>query len=220
MRIFRLFLAAVTALSLALPGLAAPVKGQDYTLLSPPQPVEPGKKVEVIEFFAYYCPHCYALDRPLTDWAKAHADQVVFKRVHVSYDGQPMPQQKLYFALETVGKAQEWQSKIFDAMHVQHVRLNSDDDVIDYATKAGIMDRAAFTNLYNSFAVQTKVLRAIQMMSAYQINSWPTIVVDGKYVTSPGQAGSRMQTYEENQAGQLMLKVMDELVDQVAKTRH
>ena len=219
MRTIRLLLATLALLCLAAPGYTASVQGQDYTLLSPPQPTVSGKKVEVIEFFAYYCPHCYALDRPLTEWVKANADKIVFKRVHVSPNGEPMPQQRLYYTLDAMGKAEEYQSKVFYAMHVQHVHLNTDDDVIDFIVKSGI-DRNKFTQLYNSVTVQTKVQRSLQMMSSYKINSWPTIVIDGKYVTTPAQAGSRMPTNDETAANQLMLKVMDDLVDQLAKTRH
>jgi len=219
MRTIRLLLATLALLCLAAPGYTASVQGQDYTLLSPPQPTVSGKKVEVIEFFAYYCPHCDALDRPLTEWAKAHADEIVFKRVHVSPNGEPIPQQRLYYTLDAMGKAEEYQSKVFNAIHVQRLHLNTDEDVIDFIVKSGI-DRNKFTQLYNSVTVQTKVQRSLQMMSSYQISSWPTIVIDGKYVTTPAQAGSRMPTNDETAANQLMLKVMDDLVDQLAKTRH
>ena len=219
MRIIRLLLASLALLCFAVPGYTASVQGEDYTLLSPPQPTVSGKKVEVIEFFAYDCPHCYALDRPLTEWAKADADKIVFKRVHVSPNGEPTPQQRLYYTLDAMGKAEEYQSRVLYAMHVQHVRLNTDDDVIDFMVRSGI-DRNKFNEIYNSFSVQTKMQRSLQMMSSYQIHSWPTIVIDGKYVTSPALAGSRMPSHEENAANLLMLKVMDNLVDQLAKTRH
>jgi len=219
MRIIRLLLTTLALLCLAIPGYTASVQGEDYTLLSPPQPTEAGKKVEVIKFFAYYCPHCYALDRPLTEWAKAHADKIVFKRVHVSPGGEPMPQQRLYYTLDAMGKAEEYQSKVFHAIHVQRVRLNTDDDVIDFMAKSGI-DRNKFTQIYNSFSVQTKVQRSLQMMSSYHINSWPTIVIDGTYVTSPAQASSRMPAHDDTTVNLLMLKVMDDLVEQLAKTRH
>ncbi|MBV8633082.1 MAG: thiol:disulfide interchange protein DsbA/DsbL [Burkholderiaceae bacterium] len=220
MRIFRFLLAALTALCFAAASQAAPVQGQDYTLLSLAQPTEPGKKVEVIEFFAYYCPHCNALDPDLSTWVKSHADKIVFKRVHVSANGEPMAQQRLFYALEAMGNVESFHAKIFHAMHVEHDRVNTDDDAINLAVKLGL-DRAKFTSYYNSFAVQTKVQRAIQMMQSYQISSWPTIVIDGKYVTSPSVVGAHMGGgYEEHGAGLLLLKVMDELVDQQLKTRH
>ena len=53
--------------------LAAPayaqVQGQDYQLLTPPQPTATPDKVEVIEFFSYGCPHCYALQPQVVKWA-------------------------------------------------------------------------------------------------------------------------------------------------------
>ncbi len=219
MRIFRFLMAALAALCFVASSQAAPVQGQDYTLLSPPQPTEPGKKIEVIEFFAYYCPHCNSLDPALTEWVKAHADKINFKRVHVSNNGEPMPQQRLFYAIDAMGKIDDYHAKIFHAMHVEHVRVNTDDDAINLAVKLGL-DRAKFTSYYNSFTVQTKVQRAIQMMTNYQISSWPTIIVDGKYSTSPPQAASRTPTVDEVEAGRIMLKMLDELVDQVAKSRH
>jgi protein dithiol oxidoreductase (disulfide-forming) len=215
-------------LGLSIPGYAASVQGVDYTLLSPPQPTESGKKLEVIEFFAYCSPHCYTLDRPLTEWVKAHADKIVFKRVHVSPNGVPMPQQRLYYTLDyytldyytldVMGKAEEYQSKVFNAIHLQHVRLNTDDDVINFMAKPGI-DRNKFIQIYNSFPVQTKVQRSLQMMSICQINSWPTIVIDGTYVTSPAQTSSRMPMRDDTTANLSTLKVVDDLVGQLAKTR-
>ena len=98
--------------------------------------------------------------------------------------------------------------------------VNTDADAISLAVKLGF-GRAKFTAFYNSFTVQTKVQRALQMMTNYQISSWPTLIVDGKYVTSPPVAAARMGSNDSEQvAVALMLKVMDELVDQQLKTRH
>jgi len=216
---FRFLVAALTVLCVAAAVQAAPVLGQDYTQLASPQPTEPGKKVEVIEFFAYYCPHCNALEPSLEAWVAAHADKIVFKRVPTSYDGQPMAQQRLYYALEMMGNVEQYHAKVFQAMHFNHVHVDTDDDAIDLAVKLGL-DRAKFTSYYQSFAVQSKVQHALLMTSNYEISSWPTVILDGKYMTSPTQAGARMgDDYKENVANAMMLKVMDDLVDQLAKNR-
>ena len=55
-----LAVAAWFALSAA--GAAEPVEGKDYARLKNPQPTETGKKIEVIEFFSYGCPHCADLE--------------------------------------------------------------------------------------------------------------------------------------------------------------
>ena len=51
------------------------------TLLNPPQPTDGGGKIEVIEFFWYGCPHCYAMEPTVNAWLKTAPKDVVFKRV-------------------------------------------------------------------------------------------------------------------------------------------
>ncbi len=223
MRTLRLLLAALSVVGFmgaasAAPAAPAPVpvEGQDYKLLTPAQPTEPGKKVEVIEFFAYYCPHCNALDRGLTEWARAQGDRIVFKHVHVSNNGEPMAQQKLYYALESMGKAEQYQSVIFNAIHVQHHRFSEDNEIIDFAVKDLGMNRDKFTLLLNSFSVQSKVSHALQQMHSYQIDTWPTLVIDGKYVTSPSIAGAGK---DEIKAQPFLFKALDGLVDMRFKER-
>ena len=51
---------------------AAPIKDKEYTLVEPALPPldgNSGKKVEVIEFFYYGCPHCYNLQPALNGWS-------------------------------------------------------------------------------------------------------------------------------------------------------
>ncbi|MGE5668772.1 MAG: thiol:disulfide interchange protein DsbA/DsbL, partial [Betaproteobacteria bacterium] len=79
-------MAAVAATTFALGSAAAPlVEGKNYVRLANPQPVDTGKKIEVIEFFSYGCPHCAALEPYLDAWrAKLPAD-VTFRRVPVLF---------------------------------------------------------------------------------------------------------------------------------------
>lgn len=210
MRVLRLLFSAFILLSAAAYG-ATPINGQDYGTLNPAQPTESGKKVEVIEFFAYYCPHCNALDPELANWVKTQGDNIVFKRVHTSVTGEPVPQQRLFYALESMGKEEQYHTKILYAIHFLKKHLDDDKEIIDFMVQQGI-DRQQFLDVYNSFTVQSKVKRAVQMQEAYDIHTWPTIVLDGRLVTSPPIAGGRLEKYDENTAQDLMLKIMDQLV--------
>src|SRR4051794_134709 len=62
-----------------------PVEGVDYRTLEKPQPTESDKKVEVTEFFWYSCPHCHAFEPSLVEWVKKQGDNIVFKRVPVTF---------------------------------------------------------------------------------------------------------------------------------------
>ena len=195
-----------------------PENGKEYTLLERPQPTEGGKKIEVIEFFAYYCPHCFVLDPTLADWVKKQGDNIVFKRVHVS-DPRVVPHQKLFYSLEAMGKAEELHMKIFNAFHVDRNRLQTDADVLEFVTKAGI-DKQKFLDVYNSFAVQSKLNRSAQLMTSYQIDSWPKIAVDGRFMTSPVMAGSGLGRVSELAQNQALLPVLDALIAKIQKEKN
>jgi thiol:disulfide interchange protein DsbA len=194
---------------------ANPQEGKDYTLLDKPMQTEPGQKVEVIEFFSYACPHCYALDPALHQWVKKQGDRVSFKRVPASFRPSWTVLQKLYYALEAMGKLEELHPKVFGAIHEQRQRLETDAAVTDFVVKYGI-DRAKFLEAYNSFGVQTKVNRAMQLQEAMQVNSVPLVIVGGRYVTSPAQVGSTMGQQPEHILHAGMLQVTDWLVNKSA----
>jgi thiol:disulfide interchange protein DsbA len=166
---------------------ADPTNGLGYLFLPDQQNTDSVKKVEVIEFFAYYCPHCYVLEPSLKAWAKKHGENIVFKRVHVSRDANVAPQQRLFFTLEALGLTEQYHDKVFHAMHVERQRLNSDELVFEFVTKQGI-DRKKFIDAYGSFGVAAKMRRANEMMNTYKVDAWPMIAMGGRFITSPSLA--------------------------------
>jgi thiol:disulfide interchange protein DsbA len=193
----------------------APKDGVEYLTLAAAQPVDVGRKVEVIEFFAYYCPHCYAFEPALQAWVKQQGDNIVFKRVHVARDANVAPQQRLFFTLEAMDLLERYHDQVFAAMHVDRLRLNSDEQVFDWAAKNGI-DRARFVDTYRSFGIQQRLRRAGAMMDAYRIDRWPMVAIGGRFLTSPSHANTAAiaagKTRTESQQGQVALQVMDYLV--------
>lgn len=190
---------------------AAPQNGIDYRTLDKPQSIDPGKKIEVTEFFWYSCPHCFAFEPYLEEWVKKHGDTVDFKRVPVNFRESFIPQQKLYYALEAMGKSEEMQSKVFNAIHVEHQNLDTDAAILDFVVKHGI-DKQKFIAAYNAFGTQAKVKRALSLQDGYKIDGVPTVAVDGKYETSPSIVGGAMGQQPESVLATATLKVMDALV--------
>jgi thiol:disulfide interchange protein DsbA len=212
----RLFCASLLGLAAAavLPGAGAtePQDGAGYLTLAPPQPTDSGRKVEVIEFFAYYCPHCYAFEPVLAAWVRRQGDNIVFRRVHVPRDVHVAPQQRLFFTLKAMGLLEQYHDKVFAAMHVDRLRLDSDEQVFDWIAKNGI-DRARFIDTYRSFGIQQRLRRADAMMDAYRVDRWPVVVIDGRFLTSPSHASENTAAaLTEAQQQQRALQVMDTLV--------
>jgi thiol:disulfide interchange protein DsbA len=188
----------------ATPAATPPAAGREFRVLNPVQPVEvPAGKIEVLEFFAYWCPHCHSLEPVIETWRKTLAPDVVFRRLHVSFRETRI--QQLHYALEAMGRADELAARVFNAIHVERVRLDSPQKM----AQALGLDSAGFTEVYESFSVRTRVRRASQVSDAYNIDGVPALAVNGKYITAPSMTGS-------NQAA---LKVVDFLIQAERKAR-
>jgi thiol:disulfide interchange protein DsbA len=203
--------------SLASASPAVPQNGVDYITLTQPQPVQStGKKVEVIEFFMYHCPVCNALEPLLEDWIRQQGDRITVRRIHYPLTGQADPEAHLYLTLEALGRLGDMHEKVFKAVHVDHIRLNTDDAIIDWATKNGI-DRAQFLDAWNSFGVTTRLRQLGRIAAQYQVDSAPTLIVDGRYLTTPALESGQMQGADRDMVFKATLNVAAKLVDKVAQ---
>jgi thiol:disulfide interchange protein DsbA len=200
---------AVTA-SVAAPALVqaqqAPVEGKDYARLAQPIAMPATGKVEVVEFFGYWCPHCHAFEPLLDTWARKLPANVTFRRVPVAFSAPQEPYQRIFLALEAMGQLDAMHRKVFTAIHVQKQRLDKDADIVALMTANGI-DGAKFTETFKSFTVASKAKQARQLAEAYRIDGVPTIGVHGRYFTSPSMTGDHEKA----------LRVADFLIQRVGK---
>ena len=200
----------IVPLALALLFASAPAAalewGKDYIELSPqPTSVKRGQ-VEVLEFFWYKCPHCYHLEPELNAWVNKLPRNVVFKRLPGILSDAWMPLARAYYALEAVGLEEKLHGEVFQAIHAEHLDLDPPGAFLDWAAKKGA-DRKKLADAYNSFSVETKVMRARQLTRAFKLSGVPAFVVDGKYSTSAYLTGGVPQ----------MFKALDELIAQESK---
>src|ERR1051326_5773519 len=168
------------------------VEGKDYVRLKNPQPTETGKKVEVIEFFSYGCPHCSDLEPILDAWLAKLPPDVQFRRVPVMFQQRWEALARIYYTLDAMGDEQRLSPEVFKAIHGAGLPLYQDKAFFDWAAAHGL-DRAKVAEVYNSFAVNSKFNRAKSLAQAYNIQSVPTIIVDGKYMTSSDRVGTHAQ---------------------------
>lgn len=201
-----LFLLAFLAISLPAQALEA---GKDYVTISPAQPVSVKKgQVEVLEFFWYRCPHCFNLEPDLKAWIKKQPKHVVIKRVPAILNNGWDALARAYYALEALGLHDKLHEDLFKAFHVQGMDLTPEQAFYDWAVTKGV-DRAKLADAYNSFGVDTKVMRAQQLGRDYKLTGVPAIAVNGKFVTNVNMAGSHPDLF----------KVVDALIAQELKRK-
>jgi thiol:disulfide interchange protein DsbA len=203
--------ASLTPLAARAQGASAPQPGTDYIVLDRPQPpLEATDKIEVVDFFGYWCPHCFEFVGELEAWRKRLPADVAYRHVPVAFNPTENPLSMTFYALQTLDRLEDMHLKVFKAIHVEKKKLFDANDIADFMAANGI-DRAKWLSVYNSFSVASAVSRANQIWQAYRIDGTPTLACDGRYLTSPSIARNR------GSAG--ALAVMDYLLE-LARREH
>jgi thiol:disulfide interchange protein DsbA len=200
-------LVAALLLCLTAAGAAAQAVGRDYVVLKQPQPAESPGKIEVIEFFWYGCPHCHALQPTLSAWLKKKPADVEFRRVPAVFQDSWLPLTRLYYTLDAMGLADKLHHAVFAALHEQKVRLQDEKTITDWVVSKGV-DRQKFTETFNSFAVQSRTKRAMDLTRNYDVPGTPAIIVNGRYLTAPSMTLKSENTIDYER----FFKVLDQLI--------
>jgi len=170
-------------MAVALPAAAQqPRLNADYRLI-PQRPVESGDKIEVIDFFWYGCPYCNELQPPFERWRKRMPADVVLRRIPVVSHDNWGPHARIYFALEALGEVERLHLEVYRGYHVEDLYMSKPDVMAQWAVKHGI-DREKWLAAYNAPEMARKIQRAKELTKNYDIQGTPSIVVDGRYLTS------------------------------------
>jgi thiol:disulfide interchange protein DsbA len=164
--------------------------GKDFLTLDRPVATESGTgKIELIEFFWYSCPHCNMFEPSFAQWVKNAPKDVVVRRVPVSFRDDFAPQQRLFFTIEAMNLMESLHPKVFAAIHVEKLMLNTDASVLAWAEKQGV-DKVKFNEVYKSFGVASKLKRAVQLQNDFKVEGVPSLGVAGRYYIDGSLAGS------------------------------
>jgi len=203
-------LLAALMLLLSTSVMADPQVGIEFDRTTQVIPTDNPAKIEVMEIFWYGCPHCYHLEPQLAAWVKKLPGDVYFKRVPGLPRPDWAPMAKAYYAMETLGLLEKLHTPLFEAIHKQRVlRPNDDAGTIDWLTKQSGLDRKKVEEAYNSFSINTKLNRAAQIFRASGATGVPSLVIDGKYITSSTMAGGNVEA----------LKTADYIIENVRQDR-
>ncbi|MGQ0522584.1 MAG: thiol:disulfide interchange protein DsbA/DsbL [Betaproteobacteria bacterium] len=177
----------------------------DYRLIEP-QPVA-GARIEVIDFFWYGCPHCYTFQPALEEWIKRMPPDVVLRRIPAVLRDNWAPHARIFYTLEALGELDRLHQAVYHGYHVQELHMSKPEVMLQWAQRHGI-DGRRWTEAYGSAAVAQKVERAKELTADYNVQGTPSLVVDGRYLTSPAMARSE----------QRMIPILEELI-RIARTR-
>jgi thiol:disulfide interchange protein DsbA len=189
----------------------APYKlGEHYLKVRAAQPPANPAKVEVMEVFAYSCPHCYDLEPVLAKWVARQRPDVEFVRSPHTL-GLPANEarNRAFFAARMLGSVDRFHAALFDAVHKARKPMATREDLRALFVQATGARAEDFDGAYASFAADAGFRRGESAIQGMGITSVPTLVVDGKYFVSPNLA----RGFDN------MLKITDFLVEQARQER-
>lgn len=186
-RVAALFACALLALGLGQTSSAQQVPlrlNYEYRLIDP-QPVGTGERIEVVEFFWYGCPYCYQLQVPLESWLKRKPADVELRRIPAIFRESWVPHARIFYTLDALGEIGRLHQAVYHTLHVEKDGLNTANGSADWAARNGV-DPSRWLAAYMSPDVDRKVEQARTLTQVYAVQGTPSIIVDGRYLTSSG----------------------------------
>jgi protein dithiol oxidoreductase (disulfide-forming) len=185
---------------------ADPKVGTEFDAVTQPVTTDNAAKIEVMEIFWYGCSHCYSMDAPLNAWVKKLPSDVYFKRVPGLPNPSWAPMAKAFYAMETLGVSEKLHTPLFEAIHKSKT-LNPTDEkaAIAWVTAQSGLDKLKVEQAFKSFTINTSLNRAAIAFRNSGATGVPSLVIDGKYITSSTMAGGNEQA----------LKVADYIIGNV-----
>ncbi len=188
-----------------------PVRAEIEYRVIKPQPVSVANGIEVIDFFWYGCPHCHNLQPALERWISRKPADVTVRRIPAILRDSWTAHARIYYTLEALGEVERLHQRVYHGYHVEELSMSKPEVMSEWAVRNGIA-RERWDEAYNSPAVQRKVEEAARLSRAYSIAGTPSLVVNGRYLTSGSMGESLNSTV-------LLLDGLVQMVRSVAALR-
>jgi thiol:disulfide interchange protein DsbA len=181
-----LCLAAALLLPLAVRG-ADLMEDVDYRVI-PKQQLSDTERIEVVYFFYYGCTWCYQFEPYIGDWLKNKPTDVSFRRIPALRSSKWITLTRAFYTYEALDLLPRLHAPTFRAFHRDEVNLQSESTLFDWVEKQGV-DRKRFEEVFHSDAVTTRTINSRTLTDAFEVESTPSVAVDGRYLTSSGMTG-------------------------------
>ena len=166
------------------------IKDGHYTELEQVQPVQTGDKIEVLEVFWYECPHCYRLHPVISEWLKTKPDTAEYIPMPVYFNAERNEfTARAFYTFEALDKLDPLHGMMFHAIHDERRSFGSKENLAAWAEQYGVSGED-IVNTFDSFAIDSKINFSKVMTRQYGITGVPTIIIDGRYMTSVSHAGN------------------------------
>lgn len=169
--------------------VSAQQNANGYEELPVPMETINAENVEVLEYFWFGCPHCFAFEPTINKWAESKPDNVDFVREAPPLNQNWLPHSQAFYASQILGVTEQFFEPMFNAIHVEKQQLREPAQIAEFAGTLGL-DAQEFLTTMESFEVNKRIRAVLKKARDSGIRSVPSIVVDGKFRTGSSVAGS------------------------------
>ena len=174
-----------------------------YLPVEPPQPTQTPGQIELVDVFWYGCGHCWKFLPFMEKYLGSAPSGVVVRRMPAVSRKSWEVHARAFYAAQQLGVEAKLHRPIFEAIHKDKLKLDSDDALMAFFASHGVAN-AEFRKVWNSSSVEVLIGKSLQMQGRYGVEGTPSVIINGKYRTSATLAGG----YEN------LIKVIEELVEQ------
>ena len=175
-------------------------EGERYVQLATTRPASDADVIVIEEFFMYGCRHCYEFEGRLAQWTAALPQSATLVPVPAIFNSAARLHAQAFYTAEVLGR-RELHTALYEEVNQNRNPLDSEWALEAFFGRFGV-DGDTFRAAFESPEVEARVRRAEDLNRDYMISATPSLVVDGKFLTSPSLAGSSEE----------MLAVADDLV--------
>ncbi len=168
--------------------MAMDIEGK-YEVLQPPQQTETGDRIEVVDVFWYGCPHCYVFLPVMEAYEQVKPEYVEIRRLPAVFRENWVAHARAFYTAMLLGEVERTHRPLFEEIHEQRNPTDHREALAAFFERQGV-DRIAFEQTWDSFAVESLVRKSVLMQRRYGITGTPSVVVNGKYRVTGRLAGS------------------------------
>jgi len=188
---------------------SAQLSESQYTSVREAITVTTGDQIEVVELFWFGCGHCFALEPSIKNWLKTKPENAKFVKVPAIFTSNLWEfHGKAFYTMKALDVPGEAYDAFFNELHIKKNRISNLNQLSKFL-QAFEKTEEEIESAFNSFAVDSQVRLAKKITRQSGATGVPTMVVDGKYVTSQRLAGS----------SDAMFGVINQLVEKSAAER-
>ena len=152
-----------------------------------------GKKVDVIEFFSFYCHHCFEFEEVIPVIKGNFPRKINWRNIPVYWGKGSSKPGEAYLLAEEMGKGEQMKRAIFEALFIEKRDISDIRVLENIALKLDL--GFDFSRRLRMGEKEKEANDALLIMKAYSVEGTPALIIAGNLRVTPGKS---LETFRDN----------------------